>query len=51
MINQYHSYRGLHSAKPGEIPVTEKTDKKIICLTIYNDLNIDHIKKNCKILK
>ncbi len=44
-------YKGLDSAKPGNLPVAEKTAKQVICLPIFPDLDIEKVKHICNTLK
>lgn len=50
LISQFPTYSGLPSAKFGNLPVAERIAEKILCLPIYPELNIEHIKIIIKIL-
>jgi len=51
LISQFPTYRGLETALPGKMPVAEKATEEVICLPIYPDLEIFHIKKISRILR
>lgn len=38
LISQFPTYRGLESARPGNLPVAEEVTRKILCLPIYPGL-------------
>ncbi len=41
MISQFPTYKGLESAKPGNMKVAEEMTKKVLCLPIYTELRED----------
>jgi dTDP-4-amino-4,6-dideoxygalactose transaminase len=41
LISQFPTYRGIESANPARLPVSEKITKEVICLPIYPDLDKD----------
>ncbi len=51
LISQFPTYRGLDSAKPGNLPVAEAVTKKVLCLPIYPDLELINVDKICKMIK
>lgn len=44
LISQFPTYRGLQSAKPGNLPVAEKISEQVICLPIYPELEHSAVK-------
>ncbi len=38
LISQFPTYRGLESARPGNLPVAERVTEEVICLPVYPDL-------------
>jgi len=50
LISQFPIYRGLPSAKPGNLPVAEEAAEQVICLPIYPDLLMPDIEKICHII-
>lgn len=51
LISQFPTYRGLESSAPGKMPVAEKVADEVICLPLQPHLNINDVKRICKILK
>ncbi len=51
LISQFPTYRGLKSAKPENLPVAEEVAKKVICLPIYPDLDINSVRKIINYIK
>ena len=51
LISQFPTYKGLRSAKRGNLPVAEKATKEVICLPIYPDLDDIFISIISKIIK
>jgi dTDP-4-amino-4,6-dideoxygalactose transaminase len=51
LISNFPTYRGLHSAKPENLPTATKIAEQVICLPIYPDLNIDNVHEICNLLK
>jgi len=51
LISQTPTYRGLPSARPGNLPVAEKIVKQVICLPIYPDLDLENVERICKIIR
>lgn len=50
LISQFPTYRGLESAKPGNLPVAEDITQKILCLPIYPGLEKADTKRILKII-
>jgi dTDP-4-amino-4,6-dideoxygalactose transaminase len=44
LISHFPPYRGLKSARPGNLPVAEKATHQVICLPIYPDLPLEEVK-------
>lgn len=40
LISQFPSYKGLESARPGNLQVAEKMTSQVLCLPIYPDLDV-----------
>ncbi len=51
LISQFPSYRGLPSAHPENLPVSEKVAGQVICLPIYPGLNMSEIEKIVNVIK
>jgi len=51
LISQFPTYRGLDSAQPGKMPVAEKITEVVLCLPIYNDLDLATVEKICSLIK
>jgi len=51
LISQFSIYCELLSSKPENLPVAEDFAKKVICLPIYSDLEINIVKKISKIIQ
>jgi len=51
LISQFPTYRGLPSASADNLPVAEAITKKVICLPIYPDIEIDIIKYIVGVIK
>jgi dTDP-4-amino-4,6-dideoxygalactose transaminase len=51
LISNFPTYRGLHSAKPENLPTATKIAGQVICLPIYPDLNIENVHEICNLLK
>lgn len=51
LISQFPTYRGLDSAKPGNLPVAEAATKQVLCLPIYPDLEIAKVNEICSIIE
>ena len=51
LICQFSPYKGLDSAKPGNLPVAEKIVKQVICLPIYPDLPKSKVGMICNIIQ
>lgn len=43
LISQFPTYKGLPSAMPGHLPVSEKMTQKVLCLPIYPNLDITEV--------
>ena len=43
LISQFPTYRGLESARPGNLPIAEEITQKVLCLPIYPDLELNTI--------
>jgi dTDP-4-amino-4,6-dideoxygalactose transaminase len=50
LISQFPAYRGLESAQPANLPVAEDITRKILCLPIYPDLEINRVDNICQII-
>jgi dTDP-4-amino-4,6-dideoxygalactose transaminase len=50
LISQYPTYRGLESALPGKMPVSEKITEEVICLPIYTEISSDEIYRIANVL-
>jgi dTDP-4-amino-4,6-dideoxygalactose transaminase len=50
LISQFPPYRGLDSAKPGNLAVAETVTEQVICLPIYPDLDHSAVDEVCAIL-
>jgi dTDP-4-amino-4,6-dideoxygalactose transaminase len=50
LISHFPVYRGLNSAKAENLPVAEKKTRKVICLPIYPDLEIQIVNDVNKII-
>ncbi len=51
LISQFPTYRGLESALPGKMPVSEKITEMVICLPMYSELEINDVEKIISIIK
>ncbi|MDD3945314.1 MAG: DegT/DnrJ/EryC1/StrS family aminotransferase [Bacteroidales bacterium] len=51
LISEFSMYKGLDSAKPENLPVAQKMAKQVICLPIYQDLDIQNVNDICNTLK
>jgi len=51
LISEFPMYKGLESAKPGNLPVAKKMADSVICLPIYTDLDDQKIKNITVIIK
>jgi dTDP-4-amino-4,6-dideoxygalactose transaminase len=51
LISEFSMYKGLDSARSENLPVAEIIAKKVICLPIYPDLEVDNVYRICKLLK
>ena len=51
LISQFPTYRGLESARPGNLPVAEEITQKVLCLPIYPDLELNTILNIGNIIK
>lgn len=51
LISQFPTYRGLPSAKAGNLPVASRIAEQVICLPIYPGLDKDTIQLIVKIIK
>ena len=51
LISQFPTYRGLPSASPPNLPIAEKISKQILCLPIYEDLDVEDVIRICEIIK
>jgi dTDP-4-amino-4,6-dideoxygalactose transaminase len=50
LISQFPTYRNLPSAMPDNLPVAEKITRKILCLPIYPDLELDIVHHICDLI-
>jgi dTDP-4-amino-4,6-dideoxygalactose transaminase len=44
-------YRGIDSAKPKNLPVAEEITKKVICLPIYPELDLEIVSNIVEIIR
>jgi dTDP-4-amino-4,6-dideoxygalactose transaminase len=51
LISQFPTYKGLESAKPGNLPVAEEITQKVLCLPIYPNLQDDQVKKIVRLIR
>ena len=51
LISEFPMYRGLESAKPGNLSVAKKMADSVICLPIYPGLSMDTISMIVEIIK
>ncbi len=51
LISQFPTYKGLESAKPGNLPVAEEITQKILCLPIYPNLKDEQVKKISAVIR
>ena len=50
LISQFPTYRGLESARPGNLTIAEKITEEVICLPIYPELDVKDVIEICKII-
>jgi len=50
LISQFPSYRGLNSAKPDNLPVSEWVAEQVICLPIYPELSLTDVNRIIELL-
>lgn len=50
LISQFPTYRGLESARTGNMPVAERITESVICLPIYPNLDQSDLHKICTIV-
>jgi len=50
LISQFPTYRGLDSARPGNLPVAERVTQEVLCLPIYPGLNESDVLKIVSII-
>lgn len=50
LISDFAPYRGLPSAKPGNLPISRNLANQVICLPIYSELNLKDVLTICKLL-
>jgi dTDP-4-amino-4,6-dideoxygalactose transaminase len=50
LISQFPTYRGLPSAAANNLPVAEKITQEILCLPIYPDLELESVRRICKLI-
>lgn len=51
LISNFSAYKGLDSAKSGNLPVANTICEQVICLPIYPDLEISNVNKIVDIIK
>jgi dTDP-4-amino-4,6-dideoxygalactose transaminase len=51
LISQFPMYRGIDSAKPKNLPVAEEITKKVICLPIYPELDLEIVSNIVEIIR
>jgi dTDP-4-amino-4,6-dideoxygalactose transaminase len=51
LISDFPTYRGLPSAKPGNLPVAGKVADEVICLPIYSDLPLSQVDRIAEVIK
>ena len=51
LISHCRPYKDLGSAQQGKMPVAEKIAEQVICLPIYQDLEMDTVKIICEIIR
>ena len=51
LISEFSMYRSLPSATPGNLPVASEMTRKILCLPIYPDLQIDNVNRICDLIE
>ena len=51
LISQFPTYKGLESSKHENLQNAEKLTREVLCLPIYPDLKVNHIKQFIKIIK
>jgi dTDP-4-amino-4,6-dideoxygalactose transaminase len=51
LISEFSMYRSLPSAAPGNLPVASEMTRKILCLPIYPDLQIDDVNRICDLIE
>lgn len=50
LISNFPVYRGLESARPGNLPVANKLAEQVLCLPMYADLTDDDIARIIKVV-
>lgn len=50
LISQFPAYRGLASAKPGNLPVAESMSEKVLCLPVYANLDAGDVERIVRLL-
>lgn len=51
LISQFPTYRSLPSASSENLPVAERISKQILCLPIYEGLDMNDVDRICEIIK
>jgi len=51
LISSFPTYRGLPSAAPENLPTAEKVSRQILCLPIYEALELSDVGRICEIIK
>lgn len=51
LISQFPIYKGLESAKAGKMPVAEKIAEEVICLPIYENLELETVQYISRLLR
>jgi dTDP-4-amino-4,6-dideoxygalactose transaminase len=50
LISQLPTYRGLESAKPGKMPISEQVAEEVLCLPIYPELDEITVKRISEVI-
>lgn len=51
LISQFATYRGMPSAEPKNLPIAEKVAKKVLCLPIFTEMELNNVLKITKNIK
>lgn len=50
LISEFPMYRGMQSAKRGNLSVASETAEKVICLPIYSEINYESVQRISKLI-